>query len=132
MIRKSRMVLAAPDPLLTPPPSSSPPKVLLRPNCGSVSGRGDEEDGSPKHNETTTHLFSELKQQFVDQLRTTYDSNVTLLSRPCASRPTLRFSSTVCSAVDLAPLSRPCALQSPLLAGASLTVVSRWVSSESS
>ena len=30
MIRKSRMVLAAPGPLLTPPPSSSPPKTPYR------------------------------------------------------------------------------------------------------
>jgi hypothetical protein len=30
MIRKSRMVLAAPGPLLTPPPSSSPPKTPHR------------------------------------------------------------------------------------------------------
>jgi hypothetical protein len=38
MIRKSRMVLAAPGPLLTPPPSSSPPKTPHRSYESSLGG----------------------------------------------------------------------------------------------
>jgi hypothetical protein len=34
MMRKSRMVLAAPGPLLTPPPSSSSPKTPYRSYSG--------------------------------------------------------------------------------------------------
>jgi hypothetical protein len=46
MIRKSRMVLATPGPLLTPPPSSSPPKTPHRSYSAQTRSQ-DEEKISP-------------------------------------------------------------------------------------
>jgi hypothetical protein len=41
---KSRMVLAAPGPLLTPPPSSSPPKTPIRSYSVQIRSQNEEKN----------------------------------------------------------------------------------------
>jgi hypothetical protein len=44
MIRKRRMVLAAPGPLLTPPPSSFPPKTPIRSHTAQIRFHNEEKN----------------------------------------------------------------------------------------
>ncbi len=48
MIWKSRMVLAAPGPLLTPPPSSSPPKTPFRSYSTQIRSQNEEKNPTIK------------------------------------------------------------------------------------
>jgi hypothetical protein len=48
MIRKSRMVLAAPGQLLTPPPSSSPPKTPYRSYSDQTRSQNEEKNHTPQ------------------------------------------------------------------------------------
>jgi hypothetical protein len=48
MIRKSRMVLADPGPLLTPPPSSSPPKTPYWSYSAQTRSRNEEKNHTPQ------------------------------------------------------------------------------------
>jgi len=48
MIRKSRMVLADPGPLLTPPPSSSPPKTPHRSYSDQTRSQDEEKNHTPQ------------------------------------------------------------------------------------
>jgi hypothetical protein len=48
MIRKSRMVLAAPGSLLTPPPSSSPPKTPHRSYSAQTRSKNEEKNHTPQ------------------------------------------------------------------------------------
>jgi hypothetical protein len=46
---KSRMVLAAPGPLLTPPPSSSPPKTPFRSYSAQIRSPSARRAGRERH-----------------------------------------------------------------------------------